>query len=98
MAPVCSSHFASPAATVAPEASVRDEFGGDRVDLGHGHGAVDHLPLGRFGAVDHAAEEDHLAGALLTDPAGQQPGGAAVGGEAAVDERRPEARVGRRRR
>ena len=32
--------------------------------------------------------------ALLTDPPGQEPGGAAVGGEPAVDERRPEPRVG----
>ena len=93
MAPTWSNHLARPSPTVALCRQGGHQLGGGGVDVGFRDGAVDHLPLGGFGAVDHAAEVDHLAGAHVADPAREEPGVAAVGGEPAVDERRPEARV-----
>ena len=90
VAPMCSSHFASPRPTVALFASVVDELiaaasssatGTARWIICHSRG---------LGAVDDATEEDHLAGVHVADATRQQPRGAAVGGEPAIDERRPE--------
>ena len=86
------------APTVALCASVATSSATVASTLGGGDGAVDHPPFGGLGAVDDPAEQHHLAGAHVADAARQQPGGAAVGREPAVDERRPEPRRRRRRR
>ena len=55
-----------------------------------GHGLVDQPPVGGVGAADLLAEQQHLLGPGHADQPGQQPRGAAVGAEPAVDERLPE--------
>ena len=93
LAPACSSHFVSPSATVGPLASWSTTSSTAASSSRGRHGAMDRAPLGRLGAGERASEEQQLAGAHLADPARQQPGRAAVGREAALAERLPEAGV-----
>src|SRR5437016_666514 len=59
---------------------------------------VDEAPRLRLGAVDTPTEQQHLPRPQLADPAGQQPRGPAVGGEAALGERLPHQQVVSRHR